>query len=71
MARPLRLELARYIGLNPVRARMVYTAEEWPWNSYRGTIGLQVLPEGVSTDWILASFGESRDKAIPCYKQFV
>ena len=71
MARPLRLELARYIGLNPVRARMVYTAEEWPWSSYRGTIGLQALPEGVSTDWILASFGESRDKAIPCYKRFV
>lgn len=65
------LELARYIVLNPVRARMVYTAEEWPWNSYRGTIGLQALPESVSTDWILASFGESRDKAIPCYKQFV
>lgn len=65
------LELARYIVLNPVRARMVHTAEEWPWSSYRGTIGLQALPEGVSTDWILAGFGESRDKAIPCYKQFV
>jgi len=65
------LELARYIVLNPVRARMVHTAGEWPWSSYRGTIGLQALPEGVSTDWILASFGETRDKAIQRYKQFV
>ncbi|MQX51977.1 RNA polymerase sigma factor sigma-70 region 4 domain-containing protein [Alcanivorax sediminis] len=65
------LELARYIVLNPVRARMVHTAEEWPWSSYRGAIGLQALPEGVSTDWILASFGESRGEAIQAYKQFV
>ena len=65
------LELARYIVLNPVRARMVHTAEEWPWSSYRGAIGRQALPEGVSTDWILASFGENRDKAIQGYKQFV
>ena len=25
------LELSRYIVLNPVRARMVRSAEEWPW----------------------------------------
>ena len=49
----------------------MHTAEEWPWSSYRGTIGLQALPEGVSTDWILASFGESRGEAIQAYKQFV
>ncbi len=65
------LELARYIVLNPVRARMVHTAEEWPWSSYRGTIGIQALPEGVSTDWILASFGESRGEAVQAYKLFV
>jgi hypothetical protein len=26
-------ELARYIVLNPVRARMVRSAREWPWSS--------------------------------------
>jgi|TARA_R110002050_G_scaffold55818_1_gene125548 REP-associated tyrosine transposase len=65
------LELARYIVLNPVRARMVHAAEEWPWSSYRGTVGRQALPEGVSPDWILAAFGESRATAIKGYKQFV
>ncbi|WP_459874236.1 transposase, partial [Endothiovibrio diazotrophicus] len=29
------LELARYIVLNPVRARMVRSAKDWPWSSYR------------------------------------
>lgn len=65
------LELARYIVLNPVRARMVHLAEEWPWSSYRGTVGQQALPEGVSADWILAAFGETRGAAIKGYQQFV
>ena len=29
------LELARYIVLNPVRAKMVKTPERYPWSSYR------------------------------------
>ena len=33
------LELARYIVLNPVRARMVRSAKDWPWSSYRSTAG--------------------------------
>jgi len=33
------LELARYIVLNPVRARMLRSAEDWPWSSYRATAG--------------------------------
>ena len=34
------LELARYIVLNPVRAGMVPFAQDWPWSSYRATVGL-------------------------------
>jgi putative transposase len=33
------LELARYIVLNPVRAKMVRSAKDWPWSSYRSTTG--------------------------------
>jgi putative transposase len=28
------LELCRYVELNPVRARMVPTPQDWPWSSY-------------------------------------
>ena len=38
------LELARYIVLNPVRMRMVGSAECWPWSSYRVTAGLESCP---------------------------
>jgi len=33
------LELSRYIVLNPVRARMVRAAKDWPWSSYRKKTG--------------------------------
>lgn len=37
------LELARYIVLYPVRARMVRSAKDWKWSSYRSTAGLTTL----------------------------
>jgi len=65
------LELSRYIVLNPVRARMVHSAIEWAWSSYRETIGQQVKPDWLHSDWLLAGFGRKKSKAIDAYKQFV
>ena len=44
------LELARYVVLNPVRARMVRRPAEWPWSSYRATAGLSDAPLWLTTD---------------------
>jgi putative transposase len=44
------LELARYVVLNPVRARMVRSPAEWPWSSYRATAGLCDAPFWLATD---------------------
>lgn len=65
------LELSRYIVLNPVRARMVRSAMEWRWSSYRATVGEQATPCWLNTDWLLASFSERKQIAIEKYKQFV
>ncbi len=65
------LELSRYIVLNPVRARMVHTAIEWPWSSYSATVGEQIRPHWLNTDRLLASFGQTKLKAIEAYTQFV
>ena len=65
------LELARYIVLNPVRARMVQFAEEWKWSSYRETINLATIPSWLNTDWLLAGFGETKGVAIEAYQRFV
>ena len=48
------LELARYIVLNPVRARMVRSVKDWPWSSYRATAGQVKAHALLTTDWILS-----------------
>lgn len=65
------LELTRYIVLNPVRAGMVQWAQEWPWSSYRYTIGLAKKPEWLQIDWLLPAFGANRSDAITQYIDFV
>ena len=65
------LELARYIVLNPVRARMVRSAKDCQWSSYRATAGLSDAYPWLMTDWILASFSRRKQEAIKQYRAFV
>lgn len=65
------LELSRYIVLNPVRARMVRTAKDWPWSSYRATVGISYAHSCLTTDWILAAFGKYRKRAQQYYREFI
>ncbi len=65
------LELARYIGLNPVRAMMVRSACDWPWSSYRATVGRVEVPRFLTVDWILSQFVSTRTEAIQAYRRFV
>ena len=65
------LELARYIVLNPVRARRVRQAKNWPWSSYLATAGLMVAPDYLTTEWILAAFGKRKSRAQQKYQEFV
>ena len=65
------LELARYIVLNPVRAGMVQRAQDWPWSSFRATIGLVKKPVWLQDDWLLSAFGKNNTEAIRHYMKFV
>ena len=65
------LELARYVVLNPLRAKMVKRLEDWPWSSYLATCGQAPCPKWLQTDWILAQFGRRRSSAIAKYVSFV
>jgi len=65
------LELARYIVLNPVRARMVRSAKDWPWSSYRATAGLKEAHPCLLTDWILSNFGKQKKRSQEAYRKFV
>ena len=65
------LELSRYIVLNPVRAAMVPAAGDWPWSSYRATIGEASCPRWLQRDWLLSAFAAVENEAVESYKRFV
>ena len=65
------LELCRYIVLNPVRANMVNSPEEWPWSSWYCMLGNAVSPVWLSTDTLLVQFAKNRQDAIQSYIDFV
>lgn len=65
------LELARYIALNPVRARRVRSAKDWPWSSYRATAGYAASTACLTTDWVLSGFAKTKHVAQQRYRDFV
>jgi len=64
-------ELSRYIHLNPVRAKMVKTPEEYEWSSYRFYIGETKPPKWLYRDFILGYFGNKVSTAQKGYRIFV
>ena len=65
------LEVARYVVLNPVRARRVRDPAKWQWSSYRAMIGEVESPDWLATDGLLAAFAKRRSDARRRYQQFV
>ena len=65
------LELARYIVLNPVRAKLIRHPRDWRWSSYRATAGEEEGPKFLTVDWILSQFHRDRDRAVKEYRKFV
>jgi len=43
------LEACRYVELNPVRAGLVASVEEWPWSSYGAHVGFEIAPRWLAT----------------------
>jgi len=65
------LELSRYIHLNPVRAKLVTRAEDWPWGSYPGYHRARAELEWVSYHRVLGEFGRNERESRRQYGRFV
>lgn len=65
------LEVLRYVVLNPVRAQIVTTPEEFEWSSHRAVMGAIPAPEWLAVDDVLAQFGGDRAVARARYRAFV
>jgi REP element-mobilizing transposase RayT len=65
------LSLVKYIHLNPVRAKIAKTAEEYPWSSHRlyirGDNGERLLDSGQ----VLRMFSDDSSKARRLYRAFM
>jgi len=65
------LELARYIVLNPLRAKMVSAVADYPWSSYQAMVGKVACPDWLYTDELLAQFDQNQAAAQRRYARFV
>lgn len=68
---PHLLELTRYIPLNPERAGLCSHPSQWPWSSFRATVGLTEHEPFLTVDWILSQFGDEPERARASYLAFV
>ena len=65
------LEAVRYVALNPLRAGMVKSIEDWQWSSYLATVGTALPHKCLIVDWVLQQFSMDSGKAQRLYRQFV
>jgi putative transposase len=65
------LEVCRYVVLNPVRAKRTRQAGQWPWSSYRATVGREAAPDFLTVDWVLGQLSEERRTAQERYQVYV
>ncbi len=64
-------KLLGYRHLNPVRAKIVDTPEEYDWSSYKFYIGQQTPAKWLYRDFILGYFGKRVSTAQKAYQKFV
>jgi putative transposase len=65
------LEVARYVALNPVRAKLVRSAREWPWSSFRATAGMEGCVPWLTIAPLLSMYGDDAGVAAERYVSFV
>ena len=65
------LATARYIVRNPVEAGLCLHPSEWPWSSYKATVGLARPPRFLSAAPLLSLIGPSSEIATRRFVEFV
>ena len=65
------LELSRYIVLNPMRAGIAASLDDWHWSSHPHFMRPDAKPAWLETDWLLGHFGPDRASALHAYNAFI
>lgn len=66
------LQVARYIHLNPVKANLAKSPEDFPWSSCSFYIDMQATgkPEALQRAILLGFFGQSEEEATRSFRKF-
>lgn len=65
------LELARYIVLNPVRAKLVDDVAGWRWSSFAWSVGKRAAPAWASPDPLLRRLDADPNRAARVFTRFL
>jgi len=65
------LELTRYVVLNPMRAGVIASLDEWPWSSHLYVMSDEPAPFWLQKRALLGRFGDSHAAAVRAYLDFV
>lgn len=63
-------EVIQYVDLNPERAGLVSTADQWPWSSHRAHLQLERPRSFHDVSWV-RSFGSTAEGAAAAYAEHV
>ncbi|HEX2345255.1 MAG TPA: transposase [Gaiellaceae bacterium] len=61
----------RYTVRNPVEKQLCAQPDEWPWSSYRASVGLDRTPPFLDVRALLSYFGDEVEMAIARYRDMV
>lgn len=65
------LELARYIVLNPVRAKLVADPGAWRWSSARWLLGTAAAPDWADPSTVLGRLAADRAAAVRAFAEYL
>ena len=65
------LELSRYIVLNPLRAKVVSSLDDWRWSSHAYFVSREQPPSWLERDRLLDRFGNVHQEAVSAYRAFI
>jgi putative transposase len=61
----------RYVVGNPVESGLCGRADDWPWSSYRASVGREKAPRFLDVARLLSFFGDVPERSTAVYAAFV